>query len=206
MNSYFAIIRDIPKIPEKRIRTFCSKLTLVPMNLTDVFSKVVFLLGAGASKDAGCKLSNDMLEALSGAINGLTVSDAEFIKYKDDFKEIYHFILASLSYQLALRDSFFNKSSYLNIEDFVMVLRQLIDKEFVIPYPLIGNWNDRILKWELRNGDVFHRFKDFITLQLVQEWTRFDKNKAQDTLKPIRDMLNTSENVKLSIFSLNYDL
>jgi hypothetical protein len=176
------------------------------MNLTDVFSKVVFLLGAGASKDAGCKLSNDMLEALSGAINGLTVSDAEFIKYKDDFKEIYHFILASLSYQLALRDSFFNKSSYLNIEDFVMVLRQLIDKEFVIPYPLIGNWNDRILKWELRNGDVFHRFKDFITLQLVQEWTRFDKNKAQDTLKPIRDMLNTSENVKLSIFSLNYDL
>src|SRR5688500_18261186 len=145
------------------------------MNLNEVFKKVVFLLGAGASKDAGCKLSNDMLSSLEAAINGLTASDTEFIKYKDDFNEIYHFILASLHYQLTLSDTSFTKSSYLNIEDFVMVLRQLIDKEFVIPYPLIGNWNDRILKWELRNGDVFNRFKDFITQQLVKDWIRFDK-------------------------------
>src|SRR3970282_2765773 len=98
----------------------------------------------------------------------LTASEEEFIKYKDDFSEIYHFILASLNYQATMMDPSFNRSSYLNIEDFVMVLRQLIDKEFVIPYPLIGNWNDRILRWEMRNGGVFDRFKDFITLQLVK--------------------------------------
>ena len=31
------------------------------MNPVEVFKKVVFLLGAGASKDAGCKLSKGML-------------------------------------------------------------------------------------------------------------------------------------------------
>jgi len=176
------------------------------MNLDIVFKKVVFLLGAGASRDAGCKLSNEMLDSLREAISDLTATDNNFIKYKDDFNEIYHFILASLNYQSAIRDAAANRGSYVNIEDFVMVLRQLIDKEFIIPYPLIGNWNDKILKWEFRNGDVFNRFKDFITLQLIKEWTRFDKDSAENVLNPVREMLNNSENIKLNIFSLNYDL
>lgn len=174
--------------------------------LKEVFKKVVFLLGAGASYDAGCRLSKGMLETLKVAINNLTTSDKDFISYKDDFIEIYHFILASLNYQSTLKDASFNNNTYLNIEDFVMVLRQLIDKEFVIPYPLIGNWNDKILKWELKNGKIFEHFKNFIRLQLVKDWTHFDKNKAIAMLQPVRDMLNNSEDVKLNIFSLNYDL
>lgn len=176
------------------------------MNLNDVFKKVVFLLGAGASMDAGCKSSAQMLDSLSNSINNLSASNREFIKYKDDFSEIYSFIFASLTYQSTMRDTSFSKQPYLNIEDFVMVLRQLIDKEFVIPYPLIGNWNDKILKWELKNGDVFNRFKDFITQKLVVDWTRFDQMKAESTLNPIRELLNTSEDIKLNIFTLNYDL
>jgi hypothetical protein len=179
---------------------------MVSMTLKKVFEKVVFLLGAGASSDAGCKLSTEMLSSLKEAINKLTVSEEDFIKYKEDFSEIYHFILASLQYQSTMKDNTENKSLYLNVEDFVMVLRQLIDKEFIIPYPLIGNWNDKILKWELKNGDVFDRFKDFITLQLVKDWTKFDKIMAQSMLQPIREMLNNSNDVKINIFSLNYDL
>lgn len=174
--------------------------------LSEVFNKVVFLLGAGASRDAGCKLSKGMLDSLKEAINNLTTSEKDFISYKEDFNEIYHFILASLNYQTTLKDISINQNSYVNIEDFVMVLRQLIDKEFIIPYPLIGNWNDKILKWELRNGKIFELFKDFIRLQLVNEWTKFDEEKADTMLKPIRDMLNVSEDIKLNIFSLNYDL
>ena len=176
------------------------------MTMNDVFKKVVFLLGAGASKDAGCKLSSEMLNSLREAINNLKATEKDFIRFKEDFNEIYHFILASLMYQSTMKDTSANRSSYVNIEDFVMVLRQLIDKEFIIPYPLIGNWNDKILKWELRNGDVFNRFKDFITLQLVNDWTKFDSVKATSILQPIREMLNNSENVKMNIFSLNYDL
>ena len=178
------------------------------MNLDQVFKKVVFLLGAGASMDAGCQLSTGMLTSLEKSINDLTPSEKEFINHKDDFDEIYHFILASLRYQSTLKDSSVSNNAYVNIEDFVMVLRQLIDKEFIIPYPLIGNWNDKILKWELKNEgvNVFERFKDFITLQLVRNWTRFDKKKAVKILQPLRDMLGNSENVVLNIFSLNYDL
>jgi hypothetical protein len=176
------------------------------MNLDEVFKKVVFLLGAGASRDAGCLLSTGMLESLKTAINNLSTTDKEYGKYKTDFSEIYSFIFASLSYQSKMRDASFNMEAYINIEDFVMLLRQLIDKEFVIPYPLIGNWNDKILKWELKNGDVFNKFKDFITLKLVKEWTQFNQEKAQDVLKPIREMLSVSEDFKMNIFSLNYDL
>ena len=87
-----------------------------------------------------------------------------------------------------------------------MVLRQLIDKEFIIPYPLIGNWNDKILKWELKNGNVFEHFKDFITLQLVGNWTHIDVEKAKKLLLPLQEMLSNSENMVLNVFSLNYDL
>jgi hypothetical protein len=176
------------------------------MTLDEVLKKVVFLLGAGASKDAGCKLSNEMLISLKEAIHNITASEKEIIKYKEDFNEIYHFVLASLNYQSTMKDTSSNTTSYLNIEDFVLVLRQLIDKEFVIPYPLIGNWNEKILKWELRNGDVFVRFKDFITSQLVKDWTKFDQSEAESILEPVRKMLTISQNVKLNIFSLNYDL
>lgn len=178
------------------------------MTLDKVFDKVVFLLGAGASKEAGCKLSYEMLVSLKDAINNLTPSDKDFIDNKDDFFEIYNFIIASLKYQSALRDARIDSNAYVNIEDFVMVLRQLIDKEFVVPYPLIGNWNDKILKWELRNKkvNVFEHFKKFITLQLVSKWTQFDAEKARALLSPLRDMLGNSENFVLNIFSLNYDL
>ncbi|MDP3147881.1 MAG: SIR2 family protein [Ignavibacteria bacterium] len=176
------------------------------MNLNEVFNKVVFLLGAGASKEAGCKLSNEMLTSLKEEINNLTASEKDFINYKEDFDEIYHFILASLKYQSTMKDSSVSSSDYVNIEDFVMVLRQLIDKEFIIPYPLIGNWNDKILKWEIKNGNVFEHFKDFVRMQLVKDWTRFNKEKAEEILQPIREMLNNSESIKVNFFSLNYDL
>jgi hypothetical protein len=178
------------------------------MNLDEAFKKVVFLLGAGASFDAGCELSTGMLVSLKEEINNPSGPEEDFISYKDDFNEIYHFILASLRYQSTLRDASVSSNAYVNIEDFVMVLRQLIDKEFIIPYPLIGNWNDRILKWELnnRNVNVFERFKDFIVLQLVKKWTQFDQEKAAKILQPLRNMLGSSENVVLNVFSLNYDL
>lgn len=176
------------------------------MTLQNAFSKIVFLLGAGASYEAGCKLSKGMLEDLKVSINNLGPTDTNYIKYKEDFSEIYQFILASLNYQLTMKDTLSPSLNYLNIEDFVVILRQLIDKEFIIPYPLIGNWNDKILRWELKNGNIFERFLDFILLQLVQVWTQFDSENGRRILQPIQDLLDTSESLKLNIFTLNYDL
>ncbi len=104
------------------------------MTLKKAFDKIVFLLGAGASKGVGCQLSRDMLLSLREAINNLTAANSDFIQYKEDFNEINQFILASLNYQSTMKDSLSLDSSYMNIEDFVMVLRQLIDKEFIMGY------------------------------------------------------------------------
>lgn len=178
------------------------------MTLEIAFSKIVFLLGAGASKDVDCQLSLDMLISLRESINRLDASNTDFIDFKETFTEIYQFILASLKYQSTMKDVLSPNSAYLNIEDFVMVLRQLIDKEFIIPYPLIGNWNDKIIKWELCSDkvNIFSRFKDFILFQLIREWTKFDKVKADEVFKPILNLLTVSDSLKMNVFSLNYDL
>jgi hypothetical protein len=185
------------------------------MNLNNLFSKVVFLIGAGASFEADCKMSATMLKALEQSISNIQPDDIEYIKYKSTFSEIYRFIIASLQYQSSLLNPSMNNPQNINIEDFVMVLRQLIDKEYIIPYPLIGNWNDKIIKWELwdselngygNSGNVFQKFKKFITHLLVNDWTQFDVSKAECLLAPIQDLLISSEPFKMNIFSLNYDL
>jgi len=175
------------------------------MTLQEAFSKVVFLLGAGASKEAGCLLSGEMLTALKIAIDAIPADDP-VAAYKEDFEEIYGFIRASLNYQATMKDPSAGSAVNSNIEDFVMVLRQLIDKEFIIPYPLIGNWNAKILKWELSRGDIFAQFKKFITKRLVEEWTQFDQQKANAVLEPFRSALTQSEPFQINLFSLNYDL
>lgn len=145
-----------------------------------------------------------MLKDLQESIKAIGNTTEEFKGFEDDFAEIHQFILASLNYQNTLNNG--SSEAILNIEDFVMVLRQLIDKEYILPYPLIGNWNDKVTKWEMRKGDVFVQFLDFITKRLVEEWTRFDNDKAEVLLEPIKSLLATSEQVKLNFFSLNYNL
>ena len=177
------------------------------MTLNNAFNKVVFLIGAGASVEAGCLMSAEMLNSLFEEINNLLISD-EYYRYKDDFREIYNFILASLNYQAILQDPKCRNNYQCNIEDFVMILRQLIDKEFIIPSPLVGNWNEKILKWQIKYSDVdiFEQFKHYITFLLVNHWTKFDPNKADGIIQPIRDIVSKSEQIKINIFSLNYDL
>jgi hypothetical protein len=58
----------------------------------------------------------------------------------------------------------------------------------------------------MKNGDVFNRFKDFITFQLINQWTKFEKSKAKEMLNPLRSLLVNPDDFCLRIFSLNYDL
>jgi hypothetical protein len=162
----------------------------------------VFLLGAGASMDAGCLSSKEMLVALNSSIE-----DAAGNGIKTEFSAIYGFIIQSLVYQRALKgDPESRLFELTNIEDFIAVLRQMLDREYVVPPPLIGNWNSKITGWELKNENVFQEFLDFAYDCLLNKWTKFDKNKAEILLQPIRTILESDEDFKLSIFSLNYDL
>nr|BFD61612.1 hypothetical protein BdHM001_02930 [Bdellovibrio sp. HM001] len=152
--------------------------------------------------DAGCLSSKQMLLDLRHSIN--TLDDQ---KQRDSFKGIYDFILSSLSYQITFKNPDLEAlaGQLPNIEDFVMLLRQLIDREFIIPSPLVASWNDKISIWESRDGAIFTQFLDFIYERLLKKWLVFDEGKAADLVAPIKALIGAPERFNVSIFSLNYD-
>lgn len=174
------------------------------ISLESLFDRTVFLFGAGASIEAGCLSSKQMLIALKTAVSGMGVvgegADSQF-------SSIYDFIIQSLVYQRSLKgDPHSTLYELTNIEDFIAVLRQMLDREYIVPSPLIGNWNSKITGWEIKNERVFSDFLNFAYDQLINKWTRFKKDSAEELLKPFKELVDSGETFNLSIFSLNYDL
>ena len=167
------------------------------MTLKYLFEKTVFIFGAGASKDADCFLSKEMLFDLKKSIRN---SD------KKQFSDIHDFIMQSLLYQHALKNPELKVSEITNIEDFVLVLQQMIDREYIVPPPLVGNWNNKITLWESQNKKIFGDFLKFTENHLINKWTKFNHDKAQKLLSPFRKLIQLDENFDLKIFSLNYDI
>lgn len=152
--------------------------------------------------DAGCLSSKGMLRALQQALRREVAAGNN-----SQFLAIYEFILQSLVYQRSLKGDLDSRVSDLaNVEDFVAVLRQMLDREYIVPAPLVGNWNSRITSWEYRDEKIFSRFLDFIYRCLLDEWTTFDVEKARQLLQPLRSLISAEEDFECSIFSLNYDL
>ncbi len=174
------------------------------VQLSSLFDRTVFLLGAGASMDAGCLSSKQMLVSLRSDVSELAIAGAGA---DSQYSSIYDFIIQSLVYQRALKGDPESKLFELtNIEDFVAVLRQILDREYIVPPPLVGNWNGKITGWEIKNDKVFSEFLDFAYDRLITKWTHFEKGKAEALLQPIRDLVESDKNFDLSVFSLNYDL
>lgn len=172
------------------------------LGLKDVFDRTTFLIGAGASMDAGCLSSKGMLRALQQSIRREAAQGNNL-----EFSSIYDFILQSLVYQRSLKGDLDAKISDLaNVEDFVAVLRQMLDREYIVPAPLVGNWNARITGWEQKDERVFSRFLDFTYDCLLDDWTRFKEDEARNLLQPLRALVEAPENFTCSLFSLNYDL
>ena len=172
------------------------------MSLQNLFEKTVFLFGAGTSKDAGCFLSKEMLYDLKESILDSEIPWSN----KNHFFDIYNFIVQSLLYQYGLKNTEAKVSEVTNIEDFVLVLQQIIDREYVVPSPLIGNWNNKITLWESKDKNVFQDFHKFIHNRLINKWTKFNNEKAQCLLSPFQKLIQSDEKFDLRIFSLNYDI
>ena len=153
--------------------------------------------------DAGCLSSQQMLTSLRTKINSLPPTDSR----RRPFQAIHEFVLASLSYERSMKSSGrVHLPGPVNIEDFVMVLRQLVDREFIVPAPLIGNWNDKIIGWELHHENVFSDFLKFVTDLLIAQWTKFDEAKAKELVAPFRQLMESDEHFEADIFTVNYDL
>lgn len=175
------------------------------MSSQALFSDTVFLLGAGASIEAGCYSSKGILSDLNKQISK-PLNFNHDLELQGYFQEIFSFILSTLSYQHTLRnpDPFLPIDS--NIEDFVMIIRQIIDREFLIPAPLVANWSNKIEGWETKKDGIFDQYLRFITKLLIEKWANRDLKRSEAMLEPLHQLILNPDIEALDFFTLNYDL
>ncbi len=102
---------------------------------------ILFFTGAGFSKPAACKMSKGMLDDLENLSNeGNSI-------FTQTERKTMKFILSCLYYHAQWRSlETDGKYSYQpNIEEFAMLLRRIQNRENLLPYPVTGNWSDKIM-------------------------------------------------------------
>jgi len=163
--------------------------------------KIIILLGAGASCDAGILNSAQMIVKIEEKIE-----DQSWAKYKS----LYQYI-KSAHYQ---RNIFLgsNPSSILfNIEDLIGLLNIIIDiaKKQIDSYIFVGSWEKDLAPFILdqqKNGLVSF-FKEDLIKELQTTWLSPDEwIKKSSYYTKLIDFKNSLDGYPLKIFSLNYDL
>ena len=85
-----------------------------------------------------------LLNELNKAINEISSNDEVYGRYKEGFKELYRVIKPSLEYQAELKRIIADKKDLYspNIEDYILILRKILNKDLIIPEPLVGSWSE----------------------------------------------------------------
>ena len=152
---------------------------------------IVFLLGAGASKEAGLKTSDEMTKALEQRL------DTDW----RDYKKLYNAVKAGILYGSALRG---NPRTTVNIEEFVNVLTELSQCKDHVIFPFIASWNMELMETAGRNFEQIGKFRDDIIQVLVNEWVNLqDPTTAQYYENLLKFATDIGTNLR--VFSLNYD-
>ncbi len=184
------------------------------MDIKEAISKSLFVLGAGFSKPAGCKMSSEMLDDLRIRIQSNTDNIFNEIE-----KESLRFLLSCLTYHCEWRSvQSGGKFRFLpNIEELILLLRRIRDRENYLPYPVTGSWADKLTQletefnsWAIKNDneikDLFYSIELKIKKKLLFEWLKFeDKNLSY--LGPLKQFFQDfpDEEFCFDIYSLNYD-
>lgn len=180
------------------------------MNLSELFDKTVFLLGAGASRDAGCLISSKMLAELKNEINSIPADDQVYGEFKIGFQELYKVIKPALEYQAELRRINADKSDlyHPNIEDYILIIRKILNKDLIIPEPLVGSWSEKLLILEIKYPNLFKQYLNFIYHCVIKWLTPPNYEAANELLAPVNQLLQetTDEEFFINFFTLNYDL
>jgi len=154
---------------------------------------ILFLLGAGASREAGIPTSTMMIEN----VEKLLLENTEWKKHK----ELYFCIKSSIIHRFGIVGDY--DKNLVNIETLVNTMDELIKSIDHPIYPFVGSWVPRLT--ELTNND----FKEISELRrkIVTElykWMKFDQN---ENIAYYKNFLRfqSEHNFITHIFSLNYD-
>ena len=156
---------------------------------------IIFLLGAGASAEAGIPTSAKMIEH----IEELLINNNTWKTYL----ELYNHVKSAIQYAAGLRGKFGNAVIY-NIETLVNTLNELERNEDHPLFPFIATWNQRFVA--LAKSD-FSRVKEFklLILEELKKWMCPDDTSKGDYYCCLTN-LQQDLNFPLPVFSLNYDL
>jgi len=155
---------------------------------------LIFLLGAGASVDAGIKHAKDMTVDIEEKIR----SDADF----KDFFDLYNYLKSSIVYQRGLEGAFDDQTA--TIEELLDVLSEINQKHKNKLYPFIGGWNIHLLKVA---GDEFDKVSNLnkqIRDQLFQ-WINISNYDSGRYFCGFKDLVSDIGSA-VRVFTLNYDI
>jgi SIR2-like domain len=155
---------------------------------------ILFLLGAGASVDAGIMHAKQMTDDIENKVK-------EDIKFTE-FKSLYNFLKSSIVYQRGLEGDFNNHNA--TIEDLLNVMFEINQKHHNKLYPFIGGWNVHLLKVA---GDDFEKVSELdgkIREQLFK-WINIPNYDNSSYFMKLGCLANEIGS-PLRVFTLNYDL
>ncbi len=152
---------------------------------------IIFLLGAGASANAGIPVSAEMVKKIENLIS----NDTDWQKYKD----LYYLIRSGVNYSAGIM----GENSTFNIETLLFVLEELAQKEKHLLYPFIGSWNIRFNEVIKDDFKLIDSFQKEIKKKL-KEWVGIEDAKTAEYFKYFKK-LKDELNYPLRIFTLNYD-
>ncbi|GAA4419169.1 hypothetical protein GCM10023187_53240 [Nibrella viscosa] len=160
-------------------------------------NNVLFLLGAGCSRDAGIPVSSEMVEK----VQDLIVNDGAWSTYRD----LYYYLRSCIQFADGI---FGNFDSSFNIEKLLIVINELEKKERNSIFPFIGAWDNRLLDLAGENFKKLADFKDKIRTELVNKWVKIPNYRLAEYYNGFNKLQfgESGLGLNLKVFSLNYDL
>ena len=158
---------------------------------------ILFLLGAGASKEAGLLTAEDMIRDLETKVTG---RGRKWPKYRD----LYFCVKSALLYADGVQGRFDNPGSF-NIERLVNAMRELEQNEEHPVYPFVASWNMKLQEYGGVRFEHIREFRRLILSELVRKWVHLRRRNAADYYKGIV-AFQGEWGAPLHVFSLNYDL
>ncbi len=155
---------------------------------------VVFLLGAGASVDAGIIHAKEMTDDIENKVK----NHQDFIIFND----LYNYLKSSIVYQRGLEGNFSDHNA--TIEDLLNALSELNQKHKNKLYPFIGSWNVHLLNVAGKNFENVASLDRRIREQLFS-WVNITRYDASHYFKSF-GQFSKEIGSPIRVFTLNYDL
>lgn len=156
--------------------------------------EVIFLLGAGASVDAGIPASCGMISKLEDLLK--TPSWKEFAP-------LYNFVKSAIIYGDGIKGKF--EYANFNIERLVNTLDELRKSDEHPLFPFIGSWNPKLPEVTENNFEKLGIFRKKIVEELSQQWVHSEYDEHSQYFEGLSNFQKDYQH-PLRVFTLNYDL